>query len=50
MVSEPVITERLINTGQAARTGVPDELAKTLKEQAAQMATVAKALGLKTAN
>ena len=50
VVSDPVITERLVSTGQAVRTGGPDELANTLKEQAAQMATVAKALGLKTAN
>ncbi len=50
VVSDPVITERLVSTGQAVRTGGPEELAKTLKEQAAQMATVAKALGLKTAN
>jgi tripartite-type tricarboxylate transporter receptor subunit TctC len=50
VVSDPVITERLVSTGQAVRTGGPEELAKTLREQAAQMATVAKALGLKTAN
>ena len=41
------ITKQLIATGQAVRTGGPDELAKTLRQQAAQAATVAKALGLK---
>ncbi len=50
VVSEPAMTERLVSTGQAVRTGGPEELAKTLKEQAAQMSTVAKTLGLKSAN
>ena len=48
VVSEPAITDKLIETGQAVRLGGPDELAQTLKEQAAQMETVAKALGLKS--
>jgi tripartite-type tricarboxylate transporter receptor subunit TctC len=47
VVSEPAITERLVATGQAVNLGGPDELAQTLKQQAEQMATVAKALGLK---
>jgi tripartite-type tricarboxylate transporter receptor subunit TctC len=50
VISDPVITERLVATGQLVRPGGPDELAKTLKQQAEQMATVAKALGLKAAN
>ena len=49
MVRDPEITKRLVATGQAVRTGGPDELAQTLKEQAAQAATVAKTLGLKGA-
>ena len=44
------ITEWLIATGQAVRTGGPEELAKTLKQQAEQMATVGRLLGLKAAN
>jgi tripartite-type tricarboxylate transporter receptor subunit TctC len=47
VVSEPAITERLVATGQAVNLGGPDELAQTLRQQAEQMATVAKALGLK---
>jgi tripartite-type tricarboxylate transporter receptor subunit TctC len=47
VVDDPVITERLTATGQAVRTGGPEELTKTLKQQAQQMATVAKVLGLK---
>jgi tripartite-type tricarboxylate transporter receptor subunit TctC len=47
VVADPVITERLVATGQAVRTGGPAELTKTLKQQAQQMATVAKVLGLK---
>jgi tripartite-type tricarboxylate transporter receptor subunit TctC len=47
VVAEPDITKRLVATGQAVRTGGPDELAETLRQQAAQAATVAKALGLK---
>jgi tripartite-type tricarboxylate transporter receptor subunit TctC len=48
VVADPEITKRLIATGQMVRTGGPKELAQTLKEQAAQMATVAKTLGLKS--
>ena len=47
VVADPEITKRLVATGQMVRTGGPAELAQTLKEQAAQMATVAKTLGLK---
>jgi tripartite-type tricarboxylate transporter receptor subunit TctC len=47
VVSDPVITERLVATGQAINLGGPDELAKTLKQQAEQMAVVANELGLK---
>ena len=49
VVNDPEITKRLIATGQTVRTGGPDELTQTLKEQAAQAATVAKTLGLKGA-
>ena len=48
VVSDQAITQKLIDTGQAVRLGGPDELAQTLKEQAEQMATVAKVLGLKS--
>ena len=47
VVAEPEITKRLVATGQAVRTGGPAELAETLRQQAAQAATVAKTLGLK---
>jgi tripartite-type tricarboxylate transporter receptor subunit TctC len=49
VVADPAITEKLTATGQAVRLGGPVELAKTLKDQAAQMQTVARALGLKAA-
>jgi tripartite-type tricarboxylate transporter receptor subunit TctC len=49
VVADPEITKRLVATGQAVRTGGPEELAKTLREQANQMANVAKTLGLKAA-
>jgi tripartite-type tricarboxylate transporter receptor subunit TctC len=48
VVAEPEITKRLVATGQIVRTGGPAELAQTLREQAGQMAKVAKTLGLKT--
>jgi len=50
VVTGPEISERLVATGQLVRTGGPEEMTKTLKEQAAQMATIAKELGLKSAN
>jgi tripartite-type tricarboxylate transporter receptor subunit TctC len=49
VAAEPEITKRLIATGQAVRTGGPEELAQTLREQGEQAATVAKTLGLKAA-
>jgi tripartite-type tricarboxylate transporter receptor subunit TctC len=49
VAAEPEISKRLVATGQAVRTGGPDDLARTLREQAEQAATVAKALGLKAA-
>lgn len=48
VVADPDITKRLVATGQAVRPGGPDDLAQTLKQQASQAATVAKALGLKS--
>jgi tripartite-type tricarboxylate transporter receptor subunit TctC len=50
VVADPAIAERLLATGQLVRTGGPDELAQTLRQQADQMAKVAKTLGLKAAN
>ena len=47
VVAEPEITKRLVATGQAVRTGGPEELAQTLRQQADQAAIVGKALGLK---
>lgn len=47
VVADKEITAKLVATGQAVRTGGPNELAQTLKEQAEQAARVAKTLGLK---
>ncbi len=47
VVADPEITKRLVATGQAVRTGGPEDLAQTLRQQADQAAIVAKALGLK---
>jgi tripartite-type tricarboxylate transporter receptor subunit TctC len=47
VVADPEISKRLVATGQAVRTGGPEDLAQTLREQADQAATVAKTLGLK---
>ncbi|MPZ36989.1 MAG: hypothetical protein GEU95_02815 [Rhizobiales bacterium] len=49
VVAEPEITKRLVATGQAVRTGGPEELVQTLRQQADQAATVAKTLGLQAA-
>jgi tripartite-type tricarboxylate transporter receptor subunit TctC len=49
VVADAEITKRLVATGQTVRTGGPDELAQTLKEQGEQAARVAKTLGLKGA-
>lgn len=49
VVSDKAVTDKLIATGQAVRLGGPNELAQTLKEQAAQMKKVADALGMKAA-
>jgi tripartite-type tricarboxylate transporter receptor subunit TctC len=49
VVAEGDVTKRLIATGQTVRPGGPADLVQTLNEQVAQMATVAKALGLKAA-
>jgi tripartite-type tricarboxylate transporter receptor subunit TctC len=47
VVADPEITKRLVATGQAVRTGGPEDLAQTLRQQGDQAATVAKTLGLK---
>jgi hypothetical protein len=47
VAAEAEITMRLIATGQAVRTGGPEDLAQTLREQADRTATIAQALGLK---
>jgi tripartite-type tricarboxylate transporter receptor subunit TctC len=49
VMADPEIIKRLVATGQAIRPGGPEELAQTLRQQAEQAATVAKALGLKSA-
>jgi tripartite-type tricarboxylate transporter receptor subunit TctC len=47
VVSDKSFSDKLIATGQAVRLGGPNELAKTLKDQATQMKKVADALGMK---
>ena len=49
VAAEPAITERIVAGGQTMNLGGPDDLEKTIDEQAAQMAIVAKTLGLKAA-
>jgi len=50
VVSDPTISDRLTATGQAVRLGGPDALSQTLKQQADQMAVVAKELDMKAAS
>lgn len=47
MVADPVIIERLTATGQIVSPGTPAEFAAAIDEQAAHLATFAKALGIK---
>ena len=47
MVADPVVTERLIATGQIVSPGTPGEFAAAIDEQAAHLATFARALGIK---
>jgi tripartite-type tricarboxylate transporter receptor subunit TctC len=47
VVADPVITERLTATGQIVSPGTPGEFAAAIDEQAAHLATFAKALGMK---
>jgi tripartite-type tricarboxylate transporter receptor subunit TctC len=49
VVSDKAISDKLIATGQAVNLGGPDALTQTLRQQAAQMAKVAEALGMKAA-
>jgi tripartite-type tricarboxylate transporter receptor subunit TctC len=46
---DPVIAQRLADTGQIMTLRGPDEFAKSIQEQNAQLAGIAKILGLKTA-
>lgn len=47
VVADPVIFERLTATGQIVSPGTPAEFAAAIDEQAAHLATFAKALGIK---
>ena len=44
--NDPEVTAKIYSTGQDVRTGGPDELAATLKQQNANPAAVAKILGM----
>ena len=46
-IADPVIAERLTATGQIVSPGTPGEFAAAIDEQAAHLATFAKALGIK---
>lgn len=46
VADDPEILARLSATGQVVRPGTPDEFAAAIDEQAAQLATAAKALGI----
>jgi tripartite-type tricarboxylate transporter receptor subunit TctC len=46
-VSDPLITERLTATGQIVSPGTPGEFSAAIDEQAAHLAVLAKALGIK---
>ena len=50
VVSDPIITERLLATGQVVRPGGPAELAATIKEQSDMTARIADTLELKPKN
>jgi tripartite-type tricarboxylate transporter receptor subunit TctC len=50
VISDPVITERLLATGQVVRPGGPAELAATIKEQSDLTARIADTLELKPKN
>ncbi len=50
VVADPVITERLLATGQVVRPGGPAELAATIKEQSDLTARIADTLELKPKN
>ena len=47
VAADPVITERLTATGQIVSPGTPAEFAAAIDEQAANLAAVAKVLGIK---
>jgi tripartite-type tricarboxylate transporter receptor subunit TctC len=47
VAADPVIFERLTATGQIVSPGTPGEFAAAIDEQAAHLATFAKALGIK---
>jgi tripartite-type tricarboxylate transporter receptor subunit TctC len=44
--NDPEVTTKISSTGQDVRTGGPEELAATLKQQTANTAAVAKILGM----
>lgn len=50
VVSDPVVTERLLATGQVVNAGGPADLAKTIQEQQDRTAKIAETLELKPKN
>jgi tripartite-type tricarboxylate transporter receptor subunit TctC len=47
VIADPVVTERLVATGQIVSPGTPAEFAAAIDEQAAHLASFAKALGIR---
>jgi len=50
VVNDPAISQRIASSGQDVRTGGPDEMAQTLKQQAQRAAEIAKVLGMTAKN
>jgi tripartite-type tricarboxylate transporter receptor subunit TctC len=48
-LGDPVVVERLIGTGQIVSPGTPAEFAAAIEEQASQLSSIGKVLGIKPA-
>jgi tripartite-type tricarboxylate transporter receptor subunit TctC len=50
VVNDPSVSQRIASSGQDIRTGGPEEMAQTLKEQARRAAEIARILGMSPKN
>jgi tripartite-type tricarboxylate transporter receptor subunit TctC len=50
VTSDPTISQRIASSGQDVRTGGPEAMAQTLKQQAERAAQIAKVLGMSAKN